>query len=153
MPIIQPRNVAMIDGKFEVSVFRGAADDRSEFGVKTGALIDQGNIWEHEKDGTIVAVGDYFRRRVSGWNGTDWTTRGAWMHVPKAAFVGLEPIRFNPNVEASAAAGQPMVDPVGLPIFQDLDGDGKQPTQPVQPASGEPARDPWTGELTGETQP
>jgi len=153
MPIITPRNVAMSDGKFQASVYRGSADDRAEFGVTAKALVDQNNDWEHWIGAQRVRIGDKFRRRVSNWNGTDWAIKESWTLCPIEEWVAKQPTRFNPDVQASTAAGQPMIDPVGLPIFQDPDGNGKSPTQPAMPAQGEPARDPWTGALTGETQP
>ena len=73
MPIVTPRNVAMSDGKFEVSIYRGATDDRVEFGVTAKALVDQNNDWEHWAGNQLVQIGDRFRRRVYNWNGTDWT--------------------------------------------------------------------------------
>lgn len=153
MAIITPRNVAMSDGKFEVSVYRGSIDDRTEFGVTTKALVDQGNKWEHWQRDQPVYIGYRMRRPVSGWNGTDWTVRGQWQGISPALFAEREPVRFNPDLEAAAVAGQPMVDRVGLPLYVDDDGDGKVPTRPNRPASGEPARDPWSGQLTGELQP
>ena len=45
--------------------------------------------------------------------------------------------------EVSVTPGQNMKDPDGGIIWPLV----------AQPASGEPARDPWTGELTGETEP
>lgn len=154
MPIVTPRNVAMSDGKFEVSIYRGATDDRVEFGVTAKALVDQDNDWEHWAGSQLVQIGDRFRRRVYGWNGTDWTRRDGWQFVSRFDFAALEPVRFNPEVEAVAAAGQPMVDRVGLPLFIDEDGDGKAATRPNQPASGAPARDQWTGALIpGQLQP
>lgn len=153
MPIITPRNVAMTDGKFLASVYRGTADDRAEFGVVAKALVDQNNDWEHWVGNHRVQIGDKFRRRVANWNGSVWLTQEAWVHCPLAEWVAKEPTRFNPDVQAAAAAGAPMIDPVGLPIFLDDDGDGKAATQPNQPATNEPARDRWTGALTGGTQP
>jgi hypothetical protein len=156
MAIITPRNVAMSDGKFEVSIYRGSIDDRTEFGVITKALVDQNNDWEHWLGNNAIFIGYRMRRYVAGWNGTTWATRGGWQALSPAEYAAKEPVRFNPENEAAAAPGAPMVDRTGLPLF--VDGgvdtdDGKVPVQPTQPAQGEPGRDPWSGNLTGAPQP
>jgi hypothetical protein len=153
MAIITPRNVAMSDGKFQVSVYRGSLDDRTEFGVTTKALVDQNNNWEHWQGTTRVYVGYRMRRPVRDWSGSAWGFAGSWQALSPGQYAAGQPVRFNPELEAVPAAGTPMVDRTGLPLFVDDDGDGKVPVQPTQPAQGQPARDLWSGALTGETVP
>lgn len=53
------------------------------------------------------------------------------------------------NRVVKAAAGLPMRNPLGLPVTLQSDL-----SRPLQPATGEPARDQWSGELIpGVTEP
>ena len=96
MPIITPRNVAMSDGKFEVSVYRGTPDDAAEFGVSRIRDLDNNPTdIRHVVGNQTVPIGGYFRRTVEGWNGSAWTIVGAWLER------GLETLRGSSSVFAN----------------------------------------------------
>lgn len=103
----------------------------------------------YKAGGREVAVGQLMRRGMRR-NGvtTEWEPDG----TPWLPFDGsYETLRNSEEARAQArqttAAGQNMKTPAGLLI---VDGAGN--TIP-QPASGQPARDQWTGALTGQVVP
>ena len=99
-------------------------------------------------DGRVMTPGDvYIREVIEHTVGAD-PTLGPWQFYASTGDPKVSTLRaVNLNRQTAAAAGLPMRNPLGLPI---VFADG---TRPLQPASGEPARDQWTGQLTGETQP
>lgn len=116
--------------------------------VKTAPGAYGADVEHYEgPDGTHVTPGAVFRCQVIE-TAPGTFTYGPWQFF---GYIHEEKVKslnaLNPNRVAKAAAGQPMINPHGWPIIL---ADG---TQPNQPASGEPARDEWTGALTGETEP
>lgn len=98
-------------------------------------------------DGQTITVGAVYRRQVIE-TAPNVFTYGPWVfygYQNEAKVKGLNAL--NPNRVVQVAAGQAMKNPHGWLIYLP---DG---TQPLQPASGELARDEWTGELTGELVP
>jgi len=99
-------------------------------------------------DGRTMTPGDVYLREVIEHTDGQPPTVGSWQFYATIGVPKNAQLRgVNLNRQTSAAPGQPMRNPLGLPI---VFADG---TRPLQPASGEPARDQYTGQLTGETQP
>lgn len=99
-------------------------------------------------DGRTMTPGDVYIREVVEHTVGQPPTLGTWVFYASTGDPKIAGLRaVNLNRQTAAAAGQPMRMPIGLLIVLQ---DG---TRPTQPASGEPARDQWTGQLTGETQP
>ena len=98
-------------------------------------------------DGRVMTPGDVYLREVIEHTVGQAPTVGSWQFYASIGDPKIAQLRgVNLNRQTSAAPGQPMRNPLGLPI---VFADG---TRPLQPASGEPARDQWTGQLTGGTQ-
>lgn len=100
-------------------------------------------------DGVTVTTGAVVYREVVEHTPGQEPTVGAWKfwgYIWEPRVQLLRAVALNRQV--AAAAGQPMRNPLGLPVILQSDG-----TRPLQPASGEPARHPYTGELTGELEP
>lgn len=120
------------------------ASERDEVGEAFSSPIDS---WVGP-DGRIITAGAVYLREVRETAPGVLGTPGAWVYfgqVWESKVQALNAVVLNRQV--AAVAGNPMRNPLGLPIVLP---DG---TRPNQPAQGEPARDPWTGELTGGTQP
>jgi hypothetical protein len=99
-------------------------------------------------DGRTMTPGDVYLREVIEHTVGQAPTVGSWQFYASIGDPKIAQLRgVNLNRQAASAPGQPMRNPLGLPI---VFADGQRP---LQPASGEPARDQWTGQLTGETQP
>ncbi len=100
-------------------------------------------------DGRTITPGAVYLRQVYETAPGVLGTPGPWTYfgqVWEAKVRDLNAVALNRTV--AATAGLPMRNPLGLPIVLP---DG---TRPLQPATGQPARDPWTGELIpGQTQP
>lgn len=112
-----------VGGTAENDEWRDAAGQRR---LLRGELFVRPLRLTSEEDGEPTASWRYWR---ASWEGAEDTVR----------------MRLVPSI--TVAAGLPMRTPVGEPI---IFADG---TRPLQPASGEPARDQWTGQLTGGVQP
>lgn len=119
--------------------------ERDETGEAFSAAVDK---WVTPQ-GLEVTAGAVMRRQVTEDVPGVVTPIGDWRfhcYVGDPAIKGLKAVALNRSVQA--AAGQPMRNPLGLPIVLP---DG---TRPNQPASGEPARDQWSGELVpGQVEP
>lgn len=112
--------------------------ERDETGEAFSAALDR---WV-TPTGVEVHPGAVMRRKVSEDAVGVVNAVGPWEFFAyswEPAVKGLKAVAMNRQVKA--AAGQPMRNPLGLPIVLP---DG---TRPNQPATGEPARDQWTGEL------
>jgi len=98
-------------------------------------------------DGRVMQPGDLYIREVTEHTVGQPPALGTWVFYASTGDPKIAQLRgVNLNRQAAAAPGQPMRNPLGMPIvFQDG-------TRPTQPAPGEPARDQWTGQLTGGTQ-
>lgn len=140
-------------GPQEVDVFRaraGAAGntEAQTFGVQRYTTGDGGPPL-YLLGNQFIAPGTVLRRSVrqntagDGWesDGTPWTVHAGGY----PGLIGAAQVRT--TARESVAAGANMKTPAGLLI---VDSAG---TPIPMPATGEPARDPWTGQLTGGTQP
>lgn len=136
-----------LNGPHEARSFTGSAEDLAEFGISHVQDVGGGTETRRYLLGAMrVRRGDVFVRPVRMVSGESVEeTGGAWTWFGSSgALQGA--VRWRPVAVVVTEAGQPMRTPTGHPIF--VDG-----TRPNQPATGQPARDPWTGELTGGTQP
>lgn len=118
--------------------------ERDAVGESFGGQVD---AWIGP-DGRVITAGAVYLREVREVSPGVLGTPGSWVYFgqvwePKVQALNAAVL----NRQTAAAAGNPMRNPLGLPVVLP---DGTRPTQPLQ---GEPARDPWTGELTGGTQP
>lgn len=98
-------------------------------------------------DGRVMQPGDLYVREVTEHTVGQPPAVGSWQFYASTGDPKIAQLRgVNLNRQASAAAGWPMRTPAGTPI---VFADG---TRPLQPASGEPARDQWTGQLVVDAQ-
>jgi len=100
-------------------------------------------------DGRVIEAGAVYVREVYETAPGVLGTPGSWVYFGQtwdASIQDLNAVQL--NRQAKAAAGQPMINPLGLPIIAASTG-----TRPTQAATGQPERDAWTGELTGGVQP
>lgn len=150
MPILTHHSFS---GPQEVEPFRarsGAAGttEAQSFGIQRYTTADGGPPL-YLLGNQFIAPGTLLRRAVrqnaagDGWesDGTPWTqVSGGYAGLQGAAQVRT-------TARESVAPGANMKTPAGLLIVAETGS-------PIpMPASGEPARDPWTGALTGGTQP
>jgi len=148
----------------QVYIFRGTLS--SSVG---GAFPENFNAVQR-RTATRQGAGSTYSANVEEWVGPDGriiTAGAAYVRTAKEASPGVvEPAGFgswvywcqsdseefkkaNPvqlNRQAPSVAGQPMRTRYGTPVVLP---DG---TTPLQPASGQPSRDEWSGELDGGTQ-
>jgi hypothetical protein len=117
---------------------------RATSGAAFSAALDE---WVGP-DGRVIEAGAVYVREVYETAPGVLGTPGSWVYFGQtwdATIKDLNAVVL--NRQAKAAAGAPMINPLGLPIIDPSTG-----TRPTQPASGQPSRDPWTGELDGGTQ-
>lgn len=150
MPIISHPS---FNGPQEVEPFRARGgqagiDERTLFGIAKYTSPD-GAPDIYLLGSQFVSPKTVLRRSMrQNAAGDGWESDGSgWAIVSGgyASLVGAAQVRT--TTREASAPGANMRTPAGLLI---VDESG---TPIPQPASGEPARDPWTGELTGETQP
>lgn len=140
-------------GPQEVEPFRarsGAAGttEAQSFGIQRYTTSDGGPPL-YLLGNQFIAPGTLLRRAVrQNSAGGAWESDGTpWTQV-SGGYAGLQgAAQVRTTARDSVAAGQAMRTPAGLLIV-----DATGATIPM-PATGEPARDPWTGALTGEMQP
>lgn len=142
---------------YEVEVFLGTfasaqaigakfrrTQERTEAGQAFSAPVD---TWVGP-DGRKIEPGAVYVREVIEIEPGVFAPPGPWVFATyswTAEFAKYKAVAVNRF--AKAPAGNPMRTPLGTPLVMQ---DG---TRPTQPATGEPARDPWTGVLTGEVEP
>jgi hypothetical protein len=98
-------------------------------------------------DGRVMTPGDVYVREVTEHTVGQPPAVGSWAFYASIGDPKIQGLRaVNLNRQAASAPGQPMRTPAGTPI---VFADG---TRPLQPASGEPARDQWTGQLVVDAQ-
>jgi hypothetical protein len=98
-------------------------------------------------DGRTMTAGDIYIREVIEHTVGQAPTLGPWQFYASTGDPKVATLRaVNLNRQTASAPGQPMRNPLGLPI---VFADG---TRPLQPGSGEQARDQWTGQLQFDAQ-
>lgn len=151
MPVDITISHPALNGPHEARSFIGGgpelAAELAEFGIEHLQVVGGGPETRRFERGTqVIQRGDVFVRPVRAAAGEETEEAGGWSWFGTAETL-RGAVRWRAVPAVVTVAGQPMRTPTGHPIFLP---DG---TRPLQPASGEPARDPWTGQLTGETQP
>ena len=134
-----------LGGVFEGGVYRGTPLDAATFGVER--LRDRDTNAEshfHTLSGLWVGEGWRFGRRMTAQSELtgEPSTFEPWqpLHAQGEPEREWSKLLVKVDFEVKAAPGVPMKDPDGFLIW--LNGGTE-----AQPASGEQARDPWTGEL------
>ena len=141
---------------YDAEVFLGTMASAEALGGKLQSVRERTSVAGHLSDpvqsyvgpdGRTMRPGDVYLREVVEHTVGQPPALGTWVFYASTGDPKIAQLRgVNLNRQAAAAPGQPMRNPLGMPIvFQDG-------TRPTQPAPGEPARDQWTGQLTGGTQ-
>ena len=150
MPVDITISHPSLNGPHEARSFigggEGLAAELAEFGIEHLQVVGGGPETRRFERGTQrIARGDVFVRPVRAAAGEETEEAGGWSWFGTAETL-RGAVRWRAVPAVVTAAGQPMRTPTGHPIFFP---DG---TRPLTPASGQQARDAWSGELLVDAQ-